>query len=79
MGAIAVHDLRHRVTRRRRRSSDSLQRELGVLVRRRQELRAGGASEARLERNRRKIVRLQRRLAHALIASYLHSVDRHAA
>jgi hypothetical protein len=79
MSATAVQDLRHRVGRRRRRSSDSLQRELGELVKRRQELRARGAGAARLERNRRKIVRLQHRLTRALIANHLKSVDRRAA
>jgi hypothetical protein len=81
MSGTAVQDLRDRVgrRRRRRRSSDSLQRELGELVKRRQELRARGASDSRLERNRRKIVRLQHRLRHALIAKHLESVDRRAA
>jgi predicted DsbA family dithiol-disulfide isomerase len=72
-----VRDLRHRF--RRRASSDELERELARLVIRRQSLRSCGASDAALERNRRKIVRLQHELAHALIARHRVATERTAA
>ena len=72
-----VRELTHRL-RRRPTSSDALERELARHVIRRQELRRRGASEATLERNRRKIVRLQHDLAAALIARH-HQAERPAA
>jgi hypothetical protein len=50
---------------------DTLERQLGRLVHRRQELRAAQAGRDLLEPNRREIVRLQRRLAVAMIARHL--------
>ena len=47
-----------------------LQREIAELVVARQALRAQGASDAALERNRRQLVRRQHELALALIARY---------
>ena len=44
---------------------------IGQLVAERQQLRASGASEASLERNRLQIARAQWELAHALIDRYL--------
>ena len=58
----AAYDLTH--------DPDALQRQLGRLVHRRQELRALQAGRELLEPNRREIVRLQRRLAAALIARH---------
>ena len=52
-------------------SIEALGEEIGTLVAERQSLRAGGADPERLELNRLEICRLQRRLAHALIARYL--------
>jgi hypothetical protein len=49
---------------------ESLEREIAVLVERRQELRAGGAEAGELERNRRDIVARQHRLSEALISIY---------
>jgi len=60
--AALAHDLRP--------DPESLERKLGRLVRRRQELRALAASADVLEANRRDIVRLQRLLSTALIARY---------
>ncbi len=53
---------------------ESLSTRIGELVRERQELRTGGADPDRLERNRRGIVDLQRKLAYALIERY-HQID----
>jgi hypothetical protein len=50
---------------------DALERQLGSLVHRRQQLRALRAGREVLEPNRREIVRLQRRLAAAMIARHL--------
>lgn len=50
---------------------DALERQLGRLVRQRQELRAVHAGRDLLEPNRREIVRLQQRLAAAMIARHL--------
>jgi len=68
--------LRHlRPVRFRRRrghtSAEELTTLIGRLVAQRQELRARGASEAALERNRMQIARAQWELAHALIDRYL--------
>lgn len=52
-----------------------LQTEISVLCSQRQRLRAAGAVEADLERNRLEIARLQWELSHALIGRY----TRHAA
>ena len=52
-----------------------LQTEISVLCSHRQHLRAAGAEEADLERNRLEIARLQWELSHALIGRY----TRHAA
>jgi hypothetical protein len=80
MHVSQMHDVRELLVRGRRHpSSDALQREIAELVVRRQALRARGASEARLERNRRKIARRQRELAHALIERYRPPVERSAA
>ena len=49
---------------------ESLEREIAVLVERRQELRAGGAEAGELERNRRDIVARQQALSEALISIY---------
>jgi hypothetical protein len=59
----AAYDLAH--------DPDALQHQLGRLVHRRQELRALQAGRELLEPNRREIVRLQRRLAAALIARHM--------
>jgi hypothetical protein len=64
---------------RRAASVESLERDLAQLVMRRQELRAAGASDGALERNRRRIVRVQREIAHALIAGHRAAADRSAA
>jgi hypothetical protein len=64
---------------RRPASSETLERELAKLVIRRQDLRARGASDAALERNRRKIGRVQRDLAQALIARHRPRAERSAA
>ena len=53
------------------RDADILLAEISALVSQRQELRRGGASALRLERNRVKIARLQWELSHALIKRYL--------
>jgi hypothetical protein len=49
---------------------ETLEREIAVLVERRQELRASGAEAGELERNRRDIVTRQHRLSEALISVY---------
>ena len=49
---------------------ESLEREIAVLVERRQELRACGAESGELERNRREIVARQHELSEALISIY---------
>jgi hypothetical protein len=49
----------------------ALQDEISTLVVERQELRARNASASALERNRRKLARRQRQLAHALIEHHL--------
>jgi hypothetical protein len=56
-------------------SVEALQTEISVLCSERQHLRAAGAGEAELERNRLEIARLQWELSHALIGRYA----RHAA
>lgn len=56
-------------------SVEVLQMEISVLCSDRQHLRAAGAAEADLERNRLEIARLQWELSHALIGRYA----RHAA
>jgi hypothetical protein len=53
--------------RRCRASADELAAQIAELVGERQELRARGAGEAALERNRMQIARAQWELAHALI------------
>jgi hypothetical protein len=50
---------------------DALERQLGRLVLRRQELRAEHAGRELLEPNRREIVLLQQRIAAALIARHV--------
>ena len=67
------------IRRWRPRSAERIQAELAILVARRQELRSRGAGELVLERNRRKIVRRQQELAHALIARYRRPAERTAA
>jgi hypothetical protein len=57
--------------RRVRATADELTTRIGRLVAERQELRARGASEASLERNRLQIARAQWELAHALIDRHL--------
>jgi hypothetical protein len=57
--------------RRGRPSAEELTMHIGQLVAERQQLRASGASEASLERNRLQIARAQWELAHALIDRYL--------
>jgi ribosomal protein L29 len=52
-------------------SVEALVVRIGELVAERQELRAGGAPQAAIERNRRQIARAQWELAHALIDRYL--------
>ena len=49
---------------------EALQTEIGVLCSERQRLRAAGAEESELERNRLEIARLQQELSHALIGRY---------
>jgi hypothetical protein len=56
-------------------SVEVLQTEISVLCSHRQQLRAAGAEEVDLERNRLEIARLQWELSHALIGRYA----RHAA
>jgi hypothetical protein len=56
---------------RGRTTAEELTARIGQLVAERQELRARGASEASLERNRIQIARAQWELAHALIDRYL--------
>jgi hypothetical protein len=55
---------------------EALQEQLAELVAQRQALRAGGASGAELERNRRRILRAQARLSHALIARHMTAPQR---
>jgi hypothetical protein len=57
--------------RRVRATADELTTRIGRLVAERQELRARGASDASLERNRLQIARAQWELAHALIDRHL--------
>lgn len=52
------------------RSVEALQTEISVLCAERQTLRAAGAGEDELERNRLEIARLQWELSHALIGRY---------
>ena len=59
--------------------TERLQREIGLLVVERQELRSHGASAADLERNRRDIAERQRLLAYALIDRYLPKTEQPAA
>ncbi len=54
-------------------SVEVLQTEISVLCSDRQHLRAAGAEEAVLERNRLEIARLQWELSHALIGRYARS------
>jgi hypothetical protein len=56
---------------RGRATAEELTTLIGQLVAERQELRARGASERSLERNRLQIARAQWELAHALIDRYL--------
>lgn len=56
-------------------SVEVLQTEISVLCSQRQQLRAAGAGESDLERNRLEIARLQWELSHALIGRFA----RHAA
>ena len=56
-----------------------LQREIAELVVARQSLRAHGATDAALERNRRQLVRLQREFALALIARHRLQAEQSAA
>jgi hypothetical protein len=51
-------------------SVENLQAEISVLCAERQNLRAAGAGDADLERNRLEIARLQWELSHALIGRY---------
>ena len=51
-------------------SVEALQTEISVLCSERQHLRAVGAQEGELERNRLEIARLQWQLSHALIGRY---------
>ena len=60
-------------------NTERLQREIGMLVVERQELRSQGASAAVLERNRRDIAERQRLLAYALIDRYLPKAEKSAA
>jgi hypothetical protein len=57
----------------RTKSVEDLQAEIGVLCAERQTLRAAGAPEADLERNRLEIAQLQWELSHALIGRYARS------
>jgi hypothetical protein len=52
-------------------SADELAARIGSLVAERQQLRAQGASEASLERNRLQLARAQWELGHALIDRHL--------
>jgi hypothetical protein len=54
-----------------RRSVEDLLGQIGALTAERQKLREDGATSARLERNRIKLVRAQWELSHALIERYL--------
>jgi hypothetical protein len=49
---------------------ESLTEEIGHIVAERQELRAGGATPARLEENRRRLAAAQAQLSALLIARY---------
>jgi hypothetical protein len=49
---------------------DSLERDLAALVEQRQALRASGAEQRELERNRREIVARQHQLSETLISIY---------
>jgi hypothetical protein len=53
--------------------------QISALTSERQKLREDGATSARLERNRIKLVRAQWELSHALIERYLPSLDFRAA
>jgi hypothetical protein len=72
---VAMSSLRPLSARLRRLSSDptveSLNDQLGVLTRERQELRSAGAGSVTLERNRVAIARAQWELSYALIDRYL--------
>lgn len=52
-------------------SVESLSERIAGLVHERQDLRAGAAEPAELERNRRELARLQQQLSRALIRRYL--------
>jgi phage shock protein A len=65
-----LRSVRFRRTRVRT-TAEELTTRIGQLVAERQELRARGASEKALERNRLQIARAQWELAHALIDRYL--------
>ena len=65
-----VRRVRKRLDPASPRDVDTLLDEIAVLVADRQRLRARSASGAALERNRRRIARLQWELSHALIARH---------
>lgn len=74
--AVVRGTLRHLRPNRFRRSRayasvETLTLRIAELVAERQELRAGGAGAAALERNRRRLARAQWELAHALIERHL--------
>jgi hypothetical protein len=73
MNATALRPVRPSRFRRghSRRSVEDLLGQIGALTAERQNLREGGATGARLERNRIKLARAQWELSHALIERYL--------
>jgi hypothetical protein len=60
-------------------SERTLQHEIAQLVVERQDLRARGANDATLERNRRKLAKRQRELSQLLIDLYMPKAERSAA
>jgi hypothetical protein len=62
--------LRPLTSRDARKSVEDLQTEISLLCAERQKLRAAGAGDADLERNRLEIASLQWELSHALIGRY---------